>query len=517
MLSLLAHALLLSISLGGQSLGMPGFTFFWEARRLRADGLHVRLAPPLPPMPAAPAPVREPVSEGATLSAHLRPAPKKLAPAPVAARKVITNVVRPKNLPSEPREFRKAEELVMKPVEQLESSAQVEEQAPAGVERARQVEILAKTQREARRQEELRRDAALAEREAQQEATRTEVAKQELAKLEAKQEEARQELVRQEAAKQELAKEEAVKQETARQQAADVETAHLEAAKQEQARQQAARVEAARQEAAKQELAGREAAKREAARQEAALQEAVRQEAALREAARQEAARQEAARQEAARQEAARQEAARQEAARQEMARQETARQEAARQETARQEAARQEAARQELAKKEQALAERAAQELAREDRLRQIGKQLDLERAQRENTVDRQANSPLPTASSLRRRWLFGRADPDRDLVLYADAMSRKIEMNMTIDMVRELVKQPHTQPMVTIAVRADGSVEKVTFEVSSGVPALDDAIRKVIASQAPYGAFSPSLAHRYDVIEIRRTWVFDYVIRLQ
>jgi len=118
---------------------------------------------------------------------------------------------------------------------------------------------------------------------------------------------------------------------------------------------------------------------------------------------------------------------------------------------------------------------------------------------------------------SGLRRRWLFGRADPDRDLVLYADAMSRKIELNLTIDMVRELLKQAHTQPMVTVAVRADGSVEKVTFEVSSGVPALDDAIRKVIASQAPYGAFPPSLAHRYDVIEIRRTWVFDYAIRLQ
>jgi len=130
---------------------------------------------------------------------------------------------------------------------------------------------------------------------------------------------------------------------------------------------------------------------------------------------------------------------------------------------------------------------------------------------------VDRQSSSPLPTASTLRRRWLFGRADPDRDLVLYADAMSRKIELNLTIDMVREVLKQPHTQPTVTVAVRADGSVEKVTFEVSSGVPALDDAIRKVIASQAPYGAFPPSLAHRYDVIEIRRTWVFDYAIRLQ
>ncbi|NIA55024.1 hypothetical protein HAV22_15415 [Massilia sp. TW-1] len=459
--------------------------------------------------------------------AHLPPAPKELTPAPVAAHKVITNVVRPKDLPSESKEFGKAERLVMKPVEQRQLPGQVAAQAPADVGRERQVEILAKTRREARGQEELRRNAALAEQDAKEEATRAEVAKQELLQLEAKQEEARQELARQEVAKQELAKEEALKQETARQQAADAEATRLEAAKQDQARQQAARAEAARQEAAKQELAGQEAAKREEARQEAARQEAARQEAARQEAVRQEAARQEAIRQEVARQEAARQEAARQEAARQEAARQEAARheavrqeavrQEAARQEAARQEAVGQEAARQELAKKEQALAEREAQESAREERLRQIGKQLDLERAQRENTVDRQANSPLPTVSGLRRRWLFGRADPDQDLVLYADAMSRKIELNLTIDMVRELLKQPHTQPTVTVAVRADGSVEKVTFEVSSGVPALDDAIRKIIASQAPYGAFPPSLAHRYDVIEIRRTWVFDYAIRLQ
>ena len=118
---------------------------------------------------------------------------------------------------------------------------------------------------------------------------------------------------------------------------------------------------------------------------------------------------------------------------------------------------------------------------------------------------------------SSLRRGWLFGRADPNADLVLYAEAMSRKIEMNTTFDAVRETVKQPHAQPTVTVAVRADGSVEKVTFVVSSGVPAIDEAIRTVVASQAPYAAFPPSMARQYDVIEIRRTWIFDTAIRLQ
>jgi TonB family protein len=68
-----------------------------------------------------------------------------------------------------------------------------------------------------------------------------------------------------------------------------------------------------------------------------------------------------------------------------------------------------------------------------------------------------------------------------------------------------------------VTIAVRADGTVEKVSFVTSSGVAAIDEAIRKIIASQAPYGAFPPALARQYDVIEIRRTWVFDIAVRLQ
>ena len=123
----------------------------------------------------------------------------------------------------------------------------------------------------------------------------------------------------------------------------------------------------------------------------------------------------------------------------------------------------------------------------------------------------------PPPTVSGLRRGWLFGRADPNQDLVLYAQAMGRKIELNRTLDMVREAVKQPHTQPVVTVAVRADGSVEKVTFETSSGVPAIDDGIRRIIASQAPYGPFPPALARQYDVVEIRRTWLFDVAVRLQ
>ena len=267
----------------------------------------------------------------------------------------------------------------------------------------------------------------------------------------------------------------------------------------------------------------RKAEQLEAARQEAARQEAARQEAARQEAARQEAARQEAARQEAARQEAARQEAARQEAARQKPARQDTARQDAARQDAARQDAARQDAARQDAARQDaarQEAARRGEQEAAerREATLRAIGRQLDEEAAKREAAAGPARQSPsLPySLSSARRYRLFGRTDPNAEIVRYAETWSRKIELSFTFDMWREVVNRPHTDPVVIVAVRSDGSLESVTFAKSTGVPAIDEAIRRIVDSQKPYLPFPPELARDYDVIEIRRNWHFDVAVRL-
>jgi hypothetical protein len=356
-----------------------------------------------------------------------------------------------------------------------------------------------------RQNAEAQRRAALMEA-AQREAARLEVERADSARSEVERaESARQELARQ--AQLAAARQEAIKQESARQEQMRQEAARAE---------QVARSEATRLEAERKELARQEELRRETLRQQqATLDEKARQDAARQEQERLEAARREAERKEIARQEQAKQ--AQLEAARLAQNQQEAARQEAAKQEAARQEASKQEAARQEQAKKELAQRERADQEAEREKRLRAIGKQMDEEAAQRDAASRSPSRSLLPTVSSLRRGWLLGRADPNADLVQYAESMSRKIETNMTFDMVRDVVKQAHTRPTVTVAVRADGSVEKITFTVSSGVPAIDDAIRKVVASQASYGAFPPVLARQYDVVEIRRTWVFDTAIHLQ
>jgi hypothetical protein len=502
-ISAFIHALLLSITLGGQTFGIPALKFPWQERRLGANDLQILLLPaqraapaaapiqlpaetsppaiPTPPLPAANRPAMASTVTAVPVSPPFVPPAPAPTPVPAPAPEPTMASKRPDvPLPTAPAAppivTPKSVDAPLKPLEQDRDHA-LElarlEQEKQAAEKLRQSELIAEAQLEATRQEQLRQDATRAEQAARVEAVRLETERQELAK-------------------------------------------------QELARTEAARVEAA---ARAEQVAKAEAARREAERQELARQEDLRREHAKQE----ELARQELARQELQRAENARLDAARKEAIRQDLAKQaqldaarqaqqlEAARQDATRQEAARQEAAKQEAARLEQTKREQAQIEKAKQEAEREERLRAIGRQLNEEAAQRDAALKNPSRSLLPTVSGLRRGWLFGRADPNTDLVLYAEAMSKKFELNMAFDMLREVVKQRHVPPMVTIAVRADGSVEKVTFVVSSGVQAIDDAIRKVVTSYAPYGAFAPALARQYDVIEIRRTWVFDTAIRLQ
>ena len=149
-----------------------------------------------------------------------------------------------------------------------------------------------------------------------------------------------------------------------------------------------------------------------------------------------------------------------------------------------------------------------------REAALRAIGQELNEAAARREAAAN--AARLGPTVSSQRRGRMLGRYDPNAELVLYAEALARKIQANMTLEMVRELAKRPHTNPVVTLAVRSDGTVESITFVLSSGVSEIDEAVRRIVQSVVPFQAFPPNLAREFDVVEIRRIWHFDTAVRL-
>jgi hypothetical protein len=144
---------------------------------------------------------------------------------------------------------------------------------------------------------------------------------------------------------------------------------------------------------------------------------------------------------------------------------------------------------------------------------LRAIGRQLDEEAAQREaaSTAARLPNTLPLSLSTARRVRLWGRTHPNVELIQYAESWALKIQLNTAIETIRDVAKRPHTAPTVWVAIRSDGSVESVTFDVSSGVAEIDDAIRRIVEGQRRYQAFPPALAREFDVIQIRRTWHFD------
>jgi hypothetical protein len=152
------------------------------------------------------------------------------------------------------------------------------------------------------------------------------------------------------------------------------------------------------------------------------------------------------------------------------------------------------------------------------------MGRQLDEEAARRAAAADtsrspdasRSPDNRPSSWSSARRGRLFGRSDPNTEMVLYAEAWARRIQLNTAFDAIRAVVQRPHTRPMVTVALRSDGSIESVTFVVGSGAPEIDELVRRIVHEHAPYPRFPPALAKEFDVVEIRRTWHFDGAVRL-
>jgi len=62
----------------------------------------------------------------------------------------------------------------------------------------------------------------------------------------------------------------------------------------------------------------------------------------------------------------------------------------------------------------------------------------------------------------------------------------------------------------VLTVALRADGSIERIDINRSSGQPILDEAAKRIVTMAAPYAAFPPELRRDTDILEFTRTWSF-------
>lgn len=59
----------------------------------------------------------------------------------------------------------------------------------------------------------------------------------------------------------------------------------------------------------------------------------------------------------------------------------------------------------------------------------------------------------------------------------------------------------------LLSVTIRADGTVEKVGVHRSSGHALLDEAAVRIVKLAAPYAPFPPAIRKDADIIEITRT----------
>ena len=113
-------------------------------------------------------------------------------------------------------------------------------------------------------------------------------------------------------------------------------------------------------------------------------------------------------------------------------------------------------------------------------------------------------------------RRALVGSIERDVPLRMYVDSWRQKIERNGNMNYSKLSRELARNDPVVSVAIRSDGSVEEITVVRSSGRADLDEAVRRIVRVNARYAAFPPNIAAKFDVIEIRRAWNFDETLKI-
>ena len=69
----------------------------------------------------------------------------------------------------------------------------------------------------------------------------------------------------------------------------------------------------------------------------------------------------------------------------------------------------------------------------------------------------------------------------------------------------------------LLSVVIRADGSVERIEVQRSSGHPLLDDAAVRIVELAAPFAPFPPDIRVDTDIIDITRTWTFTNTNQLR
>ncbi|MGZ5591586.1 MAG: energy transducer TonB [Usitatibacter sp.] len=133
------------------------------------------------------------------------------------------------------------------------------------------------------------------------------------------------------------------------------------------------------------------------------------------------------------------------------------------------------------------------------------LEKTLEIERLEAQIRREHQAYQERP-----KRKFIGARASEYR-FAQYVDNWRQKIERIGNLNYPEEAkARNIHASLQLTVAIKADGEVEAIEINKSSGYKFLDQAAIRIVRLAAPFDRFPDSIHADTDILHITRTWSF-------
>jgi periplasmic protein TonB len=125
---------------------------------------------------------------------------------------------------------------------------------------------------------------------------------------------------------------------------------------------------------------------------------------------------------------------------------------------------------------------------------------------ARMEAQIDRRLNEYAKRP----RKTVIGARTREHRFAQYLEDWRLKIERVGTLNYPEAARGRLYGSLLLLVSIRADGSLDRVEIQRSSGVKLLDDAAIRIVELAAPFAPFPPDIRTDTDIIEIVRTWTF-------
>lgn len=113
------------------------------------------------------------------------------------------------------------------------------------------------------------------------------------------------------------------------------------------------------------------------------------------------------------------------------------------------------------------------------------------------------------------RKKFIGARVEEYR-FAQYVEDWRQKIERVGNLNYPEAARGKLYGSLVLTVIIKANGELERVDINRSSGKKLLDESAQRIVQLAAPYAAFPEAIRRDTDVIEITRTWTFTNADRL-